>query len=227
MQSLGPSLVRIDDLVQSLDSLATDAERGQVARGHLVFARTSLRFVLELAARLEDGRFDDPDWVRGLLLEVDDRYVQIVRGAVPRPAPWQVACGVAATDPARAMKNLLLGIHAHIAYDLVAALSRRVAPPHQPRRRRRQREDFARINDIIHLAVDGVQQEIRARGPRWLTFADAALLRFDELGTWLAFTLARGRAFDVALKVADGELSLFEVEARAAVTARVIAMLPA
>ncbi len=214
---------RLDETVHAMEAIVADVKAGLLPRDYGFFALCSLRFVVDLVQHLEDGGFHDPAWIRGLALDADQRYVDGVRNAPgARPGPWKLAFDVAARGEGKPVKNLLLGINAHIMYDLVVTLSTSIVPA----RRAQQLADFLRLNDIIRGAVDGVQNELEDGGPEWLLDADIAFGRLDEGAVWGTFKLTRSAAFDEAERLQAGQLSRGDVERRALRIGRALALLP-
>jgi Family of unknown function (DUF5995) len=214
--------MRLDDLVQEIHDVVRDATAGTLAPGWLPFAVTSERFVLELVARLYDGGFADPAWVRELLLDADRRFLEAVRTPALRPAPWRAAAEALEQDAQPQMRNLLLGICCHITYDLAVTLAPRlrIGDP-------AQLADFSRINEIISIVIDGVQAEIRAGAPGWLTLADASLSRTDEVATWAMFRWTRARAFDDGVRLARGDIDEDDLARTSLRLVRGLTLLPA
>jgi hypothetical protein len=72
---------------------------------------------------LEEGRFQDADWVDELLSHFAGYYFQsLVKYEYPdiqTSAVWEYAHTVARDGDAMAIQNLILGVNAHINYDLV------------------------------------------------------------------------------------------------------------
>src|SRR3954451_22290461 len=96
---------RLDDMMGALRAILDDAVAGKIAPGYRVSAGTTQRFVYEVVARLEDGGFARPLWLRGLILEANQRYIDAVRVPSTRTKPWQVACAVAEADHVGTMRN--------------------------------------------------------------------------------------------------------------------------
>lgn len=219
--------MRLDDLVQQVSAVGHDVRAGTLSRGWGPFAACSERFLTELVARLEDGRFHDPIWVRELLIEADVLYLAAVRNVAARTPAWQVGAAAIEREHKPVMRNLLLGIVCHIAYDLVVTLATRITPANVDAAvAQRQREDFQRINDIIAGSIDGVQNEIREGTEEWVTYADIGFSRLDELATWAMFKYTRARAFDDAERVYAGTLTIDDVAARSVKLVRLLAIVP-
>jgi Family of unknown function (DUF5995) len=212
---------RLDDLVHALQDTIDRAKRGDLPRDYGVFAVTSQRFVLELMSHLDDGGFHEPDWVRTLLLDADRRYLDALNG-VNRPGPWKVAFDHADLGFGKVIRNLLLGINAHLFYDLVLTLNDHLGGPPTPA----QRADFERINALIGEAVDSVQNMIVAGHERWLYNADVTVGRLDELVVWTLFARARRSVFDDGAALLAGTITLAAVEARATRYARLLRYMP-
>lgn len=213
---------RLDELVRAIEAILADARSGALPRDVEPFALTSLRFVAELVSRLEDGGFRDPAWVRQLALDADGLYLTAVRNPAARPGPWRVAMDTAATGSGRVMRNLLLGINAHIAFDLVVTLAVAI----DDARVDAQRADFLRLNEIIATATDGVQAELEGAGPRWLFAADLGFGRLDERGTATMFRWLRSWAFDEALALRRGDVTRDDVERTSLRSAWALRFLP-
>jgi hypothetical protein len=213
---------RLDDIVHAYRDVVRETQTGALPADVGPFALTSLRFVGELIARLEDGRFHHPVFVRRLALDANTRYLDAIYDPTSRPGPWKVAMDIAARGEGKTMRNLLLGINAHVSYDLVITLSKYLSTPLRPS----EREDFTTLNTIIRTAVDGVQSFVEQREERMLMAADFAIGRLDELATWSTFKWARARAFDNAVRVMKGDVSYAHIERQATAAAHLISVLP-
>jgi hypothetical protein len=134
---------RMDDVLTALEA---DRDPGRF------FLGTYLRTTRAVAAALEAGTFEDDDWVArwdvdfaGLYLDALDAH----RGDPARPpAPWRLAFGAKPGLPPEA--HVLLGMNAHINFDLPQSLVR-MSPP----------EDFAvaaclELRRRDHERIDGV-----------------------------------------------------------------------
>jgi uncharacterized protein DUF5995 len=135
----------VADMQTRLDALAPDS-------GLREFLGTYQRTTTAVGKAILDDVFEDPDWVEEwdvvfarLYLDAYDAYVGPT-GVVPRP--WRIAFEAPADLPA--LRQVLLGINAHVNYDLPQALLA-VIPD----------EDFANTGLLArrqrdHEAIDGV-----------------------------------------------------------------------
>ncbi|MGZ4613439.1 MAG: DUF5995 family protein, partial [Kineosporiaceae bacterium] len=114
-------LVRMDELVAELE-----AERSPGR----YFLSTYSRTTRAVAVALEDGRFEDPPWVEAWDVVFADLYLDALRAyrraREGAPRPWRVAFEADPSLPPIA--HLLLGMNAHINFDLPQALIE-VIPP--------------------------------------------------------------------------------------------------
>jgi len=90
-----------------------------------VFASTYLRTTQAVGAAIDDARFEDPAWVENwdvvfaeLFLDAHDADRDGRPGDVPRP--WRLAFDAPANLPP--LRHVLLGINAHVNYDLPQAM---------------------------------------------------------------------------------------------------------
>lgn len=101
-----------------LDALPADSARR-------AFLSTYLRTTQAVGGAVDAGRFVDPGWVERwdvafaeFYLRAHDAFVTGDSSAVPRP--WRLA--FTAPDDLPALRHVLLGINAHVNYDLPQAL---------------------------------------------------------------------------------------------------------
>ncbi len=116
-------MTRIDALLYRMDSLLDSMERAGDARRYFlgVYRRTTQAVADELAA----GGFLDADWVERWDVVFADLYLRAgeawERGESP-PEPWRVAFAAARDERLPPLRHVLLGMNAHINYDLPLAL---------------------------------------------------------------------------------------------------------
>ncbi|WP_097185796.1 DUF5995 family protein [Blastococcus haudaquaticus] len=156
-----------------LDQVAGD---GDPAR---FFLGTYLRTTRAVGAALTAGRFEDPDWVAEWDVDFAGFYLDAleIHRATPHAvaAPWRRAFGADPGLPPEA--HVLLGMNAHINYDLPQSLIA-VIPPEDfaaPSLMDRRRRDHERIDDVLAARV---------------AEEDLALQRAGGRRTWLEHLLA-------------------------------------
>jgi hypothetical protein len=89
-----------------------------------LFLDTYRRTTLAVGKAIEDARFEDPEWVERWDVVFADLYLAALdldlAGSPDVPRPWRLAFDAPASLPA--LRHVLLGINAHINYDLPQAL---------------------------------------------------------------------------------------------------------
>jgi Family of unknown function (DUF5995) len=171
-----------------------------------VFLATYTRTTRAVAEALQDGRFEDPAWVEEWDVVFADLYLDALeayrRDPASAPRPWRIAFGADSRLPAET--RLLLGMNAHINYDLPQALIA-VIPPEDVQNGRlmdRRRRDHERIDDILASRVAAEDVELAKAGGR-RTLVDRAAAPLNHLATKRFLKEAR-------LKVWHNTLALHE-----------------
>ncbi len=141
-------------------------------QGHLrEFLGTYLRTTLAVGKAVDDGLFEDPEWVERWDVAFAELYVAALdthlRGEVP-PRPWRLAFDAPPDLPA--LRLVLLGINAHVNYDLPQALLAVIddedfADTGLMKRRRR---DHERIDGVLVGRVAAEDDELASRSARSL-----------------------------------------------------------
>ncbi len=153
---------RMEELLRSLEA------RDDPAR---FFLGTYLRTTRAVGEALDRGDFEDPEWVARWDVDFAELYLDALEASAVDAAsvaqPWQRAFGAKPGLPPEA--HVLLGMNAHINYDLPQSLIRMIppeefaAPPMLAVRHR----DHERIDDVLasRVAAEDVALE-RAGGRR-------------------------------------------------------------
>jgi hypothetical protein len=114
---IGALVHRMEGLLEPLEA------RGDPAR---FFLATYLRTTRAVAEELERGGFRDPAWVERWDVAFADLYLDAVEDAEAGrrpPEPWAVAFAAGAgADGLPPLRHVLLGMNAHINYDLAQSL---------------------------------------------------------------------------------------------------------
>lgn len=186
-----------------------------------------------MLAGLDGGRFRDGEWVGHLLERFSDYYFDALaayeQGAAHVPAVWQVTHDATRRKGVTAVQHLLLGVNAHINYDLVLALRDQLAGEwgsHSPAARQQRFEDHMLVNQIIAETVDRVQDTIVERHMPLLDLVDRLGGPVDEWLTARVIGRWRREVWVAAEKMLDAgdaaaqEALRQELERRAVVRAR-------
>jgi hypothetical protein len=122
-----------------------------------VFLDTYRRTTLAVGKAIDDAAFEDPEWVERWDVVFADLYLTALEldlvGSREVSRPWRLAFDAPESLPA--LRHVLLGINAHINYDLPQALlavisDKEFADPVVLRRRQR---DHARIDGVLSARV--------------------------------------------------------------------------
>jgi hypothetical protein len=139
---------------------------------------------------IQSGEFHDPAWVDALLHHFAGYYFTALDAYESQPADspqvWQLAFDAARQPRTYVLQNLLLGINAHINYDLVLAVSDQLRPEWDalsPEQRQQRYQDHRRVNEVIAQTVDAVQDQVVERYSKDLEIIDVLLGPLDE---WVA-----------------------------------------
>jgi hypothetical protein len=116
---------------------------------------------------LEAGKFHDPSWVDRLLDHFAEYYFNALEAyeqdPAGTPAVWRMTFDSTCQPDALVLQNLLLGVNAHINYDLVFTLADLLSPDWQelsPLQRQERYQDHCQVNAVIRGTIDTVQDTI-------------------------------------------------------------------
>jgi hypothetical protein len=186
--------------MQDRDSIILDMRRHvgdweSTGDRRAIFLGCYLRMTENMLGAIGDGEFHDAAWVSALLHHFADYYFNALaaydRGDPNTPAVWQQTHDAARNPETMVLQNLLLGVNAHINYDLVLALVDMLSPEWgglDAGGRTRRYEDHDHVNDVIARTVDCVQDEVVERYAPEMDLIDKLLGPVDE---WLAASLIR------------------------------------
>ncbi|HEY9854720.1 MAG TPA: DUF5995 family protein [Stenomitos sp.] len=201
----------LDKAIERLEGI----ERDLIARHdpRAVFVTTYLMQTRTTAEALQKpGSFEDPEFMNRLalrfvqyFLDAYDNYEQGNRDKVP--APWQHAFDLATSGSSLVMEDLILGINAHINYDLPRALT--VVGGHTPA----QQRDFEKYNQVLFANIQPVKEAIidrytnKALDVKWLGVADKLSLKLDDVAAETTFKIIRNQAWDQSQRLQAGDRS--------------------
>jgi hypothetical protein len=164
----------LDEMQERLDALPADSSRRH-------FLATYRRITTAIGQAIEDGLFEDPDWVERWDVVFAQLYFEAHDSdAVGRPAPrpWRLAFEAPPDLPA--LRHVLLGINAHVNFDLPRALLSviSIADFEDEELIARRRRDHERVDGVLSSRVAAEDEEL---GPRSLL--DRLLTPLNRLGT--------------------------------------------
>ncbi len=176
--SESPALVRMQALIRQWQALADPKA---------TFLTCYAMMTQNMLAAIARRQFDDPPWVDRLLNDFADYYFVALAAYQQNPAAappvWQVAHTAASDPDTTPLQKLLLGVNAHINYDLVLTLADLLRPEWQqlPADRRESRyRDYCGVNDIIGSTINAVQDQILEPAMPVMALIDKLLGPLDE-----------------------------------------------
>ena len=142
---------------------------------------------LNMLKAVERDEFFDSIWVNQLLNRFADYYFialdQYESDPLAAPLVWQLAHNATRNSKAMAIQSLILGVNAHINYDLVLTLVDVLAPEWRTldeSQRKNRYNDHDQVNTIIASTIDAVQDDILEPAMPFMEFIDTVFGRLDE-----------------------------------------------
>jgi hypothetical protein len=161
-----------------------------------IFLNCYLLMTSNVLTALDQGEFQDPVWVRQLLHNFAGYYFVALdayeQDANHAPQVWRITHQAAAQSDLLVIQNLMLGVNAHINYDLVLTLVDMLENewPHlSPAQREARYVDHSHVNQVIGSTIDTVQDEVICRLAPAFSLLDQALGPVDEWVTRRMITM--------------------------------------
>jgi Family of unknown function (DUF5995) len=172
------------DRMQSL--LSSWKEAGD---SRAIFLECYLMMTQNMIQAIQAGEFHNSQWVEQLLVHFAGFYFHALdiyqQDSLQSPAVWRLTFDRAQNERLHAIQNLLLGVNAHINYDLVMALGDMLEPDWgqlNEEQRRQRYEDHNHVNQVISRTVDAAQDSIIEPREPGMDLLDHLLGPLDE---WL------------------------------------------
>src|SRR5215467_3298706 len=176
----------IDEVIERMTVLAGELRKD--GDGRLAFHNTYLRTTEAVAHALRDGFFADPEWVDRWDVAFAKLYLDALdadRRGEPVPEPWAVAFRAAAAQPdLPPVRHVLLGMNAHINYDLPQALLAVIGDAEfgDPEVRARREADHRRIDEVLSIRVGAEDAELQQTEPA-ATWQDRVMQPLNRMAT--------------------------------------------
>lgn len=176
-----------------VESTVIQRMQAQVARwesssdSRAIFLKCYCMMTQNMLAAVDRREFNDPAWVDRLLHHFADYYFIALdayeQDPQAAPAVWRATHHAAGLPHVLPIQKLLMGVNAHINYDLVLALTDLLEPEWSAlgREQRASRyADHCRVNDIISQTIDAVQDQVLQPAMPIMGIIDRLLGPLDE-----------------------------------------------
>ena len=184
----------IEEVIQGLDTIIERAKETNSRVGF--FAALYRQVTLKIEQRISAGRFDNNVRMNEFATRFANRYFDALaayRQGDKLPKAWKVTLEATEQTDLIIVQHLLLGINAHVNFDLGVATAQTSPGNELPS----LRDDFDQLNDILANLLDGVQEVISEFSP-WIDILDRVGGRTDELVVNFSITKARQSAWEQA-----------------------------
>jgi hypothetical protein len=165
-----------------------------------------------MLAAIQAAEFLDPVWVAKLLNHFAGYYfnaLEAYESASPAtPAVWQQAFEAARLPDLQIVQNLMLGMNAHINYDLTFALVDMLEMEWHGlsgSERDQRFRDHCHVNTIIHRTIDAVQDGIIEPQEPVFEIIDQLFGPVDEWAISVLVTHWRGEVWQNAVRLLETE----------------------
>lgn len=186
--------------------LALVQEMEKAADQRAIFLNCYLLMTQNMLKAVDASEFNDSAWV-GYLLERFAQYyfdglTAYDEKRATTSAVWQLAHRTAGEPERYVLQHLLLGVNAHINYDLVLTLVDVLEPEWAGLTAVQQAErqvDYCQVNEIIRITIDTVQDDVVEAYSPVMDLVDKTLGPLDE---WLISRLItnwRDEVWDTAV----------------------------
>ena len=186
----------VDALVRrmtgALDQLSSEGDPGRF------FLGTYLRITQAIGAAIDAGRFEDPDWVAAWDVDFAELYLDALVAHRTRPGtaprPWELAFGADPGLPPEA--HVLLGVNAHINFDLPQSMVRVIPPADMADGDlvARRHRDHEAIDTVLAAQVALEDRALQAAGGR-RTVLDRVAAPANRLAVRIFLTESRRRVW--------------------------------
>ena len=186
------------------ERLETEVLRLEATRdSRATFAFTYKTMTLRIAAALEGDSGMDPAWCARIVELFAERF--FVASAAwdsggTLPAGWAYILDALAHRRTSVLEEMVLGMAAHILYDLPLAV---VELTEEGVDLEATLRDYHRMNDVLGDSIDAIQAEVAARYQPHLAFLDVLVGNQDEILSNYGIRLSRGMAWYNAKRLLD------------------------
>jgi uncharacterized protein DUF5995 len=203
-QDLAPAKERILRVADRIAAVGAHFDNERDFRA--VFTFTYELMTRRIAEEFETAGFSDPDWIAVMVETFSARFFAAqaawdARG--PVPDGWSYILKRLAEKRTSVFEELILGMTAHIVYDLPHAVIDAAGTTGLAVRL----GDYHRMNDILGRAIESMQEKVSAKYAPYLGWLDAFAKKEDEILSNYGIRVSRGMAWYNALRLLDPALA--------------------
>ena len=175
-----------------------------------IFLRCYSMMSSNMATAITEGHFHDPKWISTLMLRFAEYYFEALdnyeRHSAKTSPAWQQVHDATTQSQLHVLQCLLLGVNAHINYDLPLSLYdclHEEWPTLDPHQQQLRQEDHEKVNQVIASTIDAVQDTVIEPHAPVMAIVDRVMGRMDE---WLLSQLIsswRNEVWSVATSLLD------------------------
>ena len=188
----------IDEVIAQINDIIAQARQEDSRLGY--FATLYRNVTVEVKRGIEQGRFEDGARMERLDVNFANRYLTALtdyRRNQPTPKCWAAAFRAASEWLPIVLQQLLIGMNAHINFDLGAAAAITCPGDHLPP----LKLDFNEINNILSAMTGGVQLQLEKISP-WMKLLDLVGGRTERAVLNWSIDKARDAAWQLAEELA-------------------------
>jgi hypothetical protein len=165
----------------------------QISDSRATFLSCYLLMTENMLQAIESNQFHDSEWVYTFLNRFAEYYFEALSAyenqRLIAPNVWVIVHDAAQKDTTQVLQNLLLGINAHINYDLIFTLVDMLAPEWEQLsllEKDQRQADHNHVNRIIADTIDSVQDQVIEKLVPRMDLVDKLMGPLDE---WMISTL--------------------------------------
>ncbi|MBA3905510.1 MAG: hypothetical protein H0X35_02315 [Pseudonocardiales bacterium] len=206
---------RPHDIDEALEAMRTTLEYYHAHHDNrAIFLRLYYIMTIEVHAAINGygdyaGKqiFIDPGWVRRLSGRFSTKYFESLDPDT-RSRAWSYADGVAKQPHSAVVENAVLGINAHISFDLPRAIGENLDPAELDDYRKLQlrKFDHDQVNNLLIRVLNQIQTTLAEDYEPGIAIADALMGNLDELASGEALKIYRERVWWNALTFAAAKV---------------------
>ncbi len=207
---MADTTTRLDDLVTRMDDRLHEHDAADDLRR--IFLTVYRSMTESMQASLDEDLFLDPAWTRDLTLRFAETYFEADEAWCRDgtcATPWEVAFRTATSTRHLVVEHALLGINAHIVYDLPRAVADTMVAHGDLGGGdtavvlARRRFDYDAVNHVLARTVDRVQDLLATRFSPTVRLLDALAFRLDEYAAEALLRYARTQGWHAAVALAS------------------------